>query len=133
MKDVRITETAPIEDEFTSFDGSPICIDQTTDIAYYFNGSVLPLHCIGGKRYVTTTAVLDFPNTASNDNSDLTVSLSGASINDIVMLGPPPALEAGLTFGGFVSSANTITVRIHNTSGGAINPASATWRVSALI
>jgi len=42
----------------------------------------------------------------------------------------PAAIEAGLTWSGFVSAADTVKVRVHNNTGGAVDPASASWTVS---
>lgn len=80
----------------------------------------------------TATATLDFGSIASNGSAELTITVTGAAANDTVMLGAPAALEAGLTFSGFVSATNTVTVRVHNVSGGSVDPASATWRATVL-
>jgi hypothetical protein len=79
---------------------------------------------------LTATATLDFPSIASNSYSDLTITVTGAVTGSSVHLGAPSGFEANLTFCGWVSATNTVTVRIHNGSGGAINPASATWRAT---
>lgn len=78
--------------------------------------------------HVSNTATLDFGSTASGACSELTITVAGAVANDTVTLGPPAAIEAGLTWSGFVSAADTVTVRVCNPTGGAIDPASATWR-----
>ncbi len=78
--------------------------------------------------HVSNTATLDFGSTASGACSELTIAVSGAAANDTVTLGAPAAIEAGLTWSGFVSAADTVTVRVCNPTGGAIDPASATWR-----
>jgi hypothetical protein len=36
----------------------------------------------------------------------------------------------GMFASGFVTAADTVTIRIHNGSGGSVNPASATWRAT---
>ena len=88
---------------------------------------------------VTTTATLDFPNTAASANADLTVSMldrhgksRGVRSGDTVTVTPPSTIEAGLTWCGFVSANDTVTVRIHVSGVGAVNPASAVWRVTVL-
>lgn len=93
----------------------------------------------GGIRYtlaktLTTTASLNFPSTAAGASSDLTVSLTGASDGDTVILGIPSAsvVTNGL-WQSFVSSANTITIRfINNDDISALDPATGTFRVTIL-
>ncbi len=90
----------------------------------------------GGTRYtlaktLTATAALDFPNTAAQLSSDLTIALTGAALGDVVLLGVPnAAVLPDSCFTAWVSSANTVTVRFNNYSAGAQDPASGTFRVS---
>jgi hypothetical protein len=77
----------------------------------------------------TITASLNFPSIAANDSSDLIVTLTGADIGDAVYLGAPYTLESKLVFCGWVSNTNQITVRLHNSSAGAVDPATNTWRI----
>ena len=44
-----------------------------------------------------------------------------------VELAAPSAIEAGLLWSGFISANNTVTVRLYNSTGGGITPASASW------
>ncbi len=83
----------------------------------------------GIARVLTATATLDFPSISVNSCEDLTVTVTGAKTGDAVYLGPPSNLETGLIAVGFVSSSDTVTVRVCNTSGGANNPASNDWRI----
>jgi hypothetical protein len=59
----------------------------------------------------------------------LTVTVQGcfADQNETVEIGAPSTIDAGLTWCGFVSANNTVTIRIHNGTGGGITPASLTW------
>lgn len=74
-------------------------------------------------------ATLDFPSIAAASQSDLTVTVPGASVGDIVDLGLPAAPAAGLVFSAFVSAASVVTVRAMNITAGAIDPASAAYRL----
>jgi len=85
-----------------------------------------------GLGIISSTATLDFPSISSNNNEELTMTVTGAAIGDIVMLGAPSAIESDLTWCGYVSAADTVTVRLHNSSGGSVNPASATWRATVI-
>lgn len=81
---------------------------------------------------ISSTATLDFPSIASNAVAVLTMTVTGASIGDTVMLGAPSTIEADLTWTGFVSAADTVSIRMHHSSGSAIDPASATWRATVV-
>jgi hypothetical protein len=83
-------------------------------------------------KTLTTTTTLDFPNTNGGSQSDLTVSLTGATVGDVVMLGVPVGSASDGVFFAFVSSADTVTVRFLNHKGTAIDPASGTFRVSII-
>ena len=62
-------------------------------------------------------------------STDQTLTVTGANPNDAVAPGWP-ALPAGALGMMFVSSTNTVTVRLCNLSGAAMTPASATYRAT---
>lgn len=81
------------------------------------------------RQVLAATAVLDFPSIAANATSDLTINVAGASVNSPAITSAPAALNSGLSASAFVSAAGVVTVRLMNTTAGAIDPASATFRV----
>lgn len=81
-----------------------------------------------GLRVFTATETLDFGSIASLASEDLTVTVTNAAINDSVSLGLPTP-TAGIVFQGFVSAVDTVTIRATNITGGAINPASAIYKI----
>jgi hypothetical protein len=91
---------------------------------------------VGGGTVVanilSATATLDFPSIGSNDTETLTITVTGAVAGDSVFLGCPAGLDAGLIFCASVTAADTVTVRMHNSSGGSIDPASATFRATVI-
>ena len=91
---------------------------------------------VGGGTVVanilSATATLDFPSIATNDTHTLTITVTGAVAGDSVFLGVPAGLEAGLIFCASVTAADTVTVRMHNSSGGSIDPASGTFRATVI-
>jgi hypothetical protein len=91
---------------------------------------------VGGGTVVanilSATATLDFPSIGSNDTETLTITVTGAVAGDSVFLGCPAGLDAGLVFCASVTAADTVTVRMHNSSGGAVDPASATFRATVI-
>ena len=81
---------------------------------------------------LTVAAALDFPSINAAASADLTITVPGAAVGDSVSLGLPAAPTAGLVFNGFVSAANTVTVRATNITAGAVDAASATYRATVL-
>lgn len=78
-------------------------------------------------RTLAVIATLDFPSISAAGTQALTVSCPGASVNDLVVIGLPATVDNGVVFDARVSAADTISVRAQNITGGAINPASATY------
>jgi len=79
---------------------------------------------------ISATASLDFPSTATDAVSDLTLALSGAVFGDAVCIGVPNGSVAGSTmYSGWVSASNTITIRFLNV-GAAQDPAAGTFRAT---
>ncbi|SFZ91822.1 hypothetical protein SAMN05428642_102361 [Flaviramulus basaltis] len=69
------------------------------------------------RRSLSTTAVLDFPDRRVINQPELTITLAGANIGDVLCLGVPPA--AMITFAyyiAWVSSPNVITIKQRNSS-----------------
>jgi hypothetical protein len=91
-----------------------------------------------GVRYtlaktLTATASLDFPNTNANTGSNLTIAVTGAADGDVVLVGVPSSSAiANTCYTGYVSSANTVTVRFNNYTQGALNAAAGTFRVTII-
>lgn len=84
----------------------------------------------GSGDTIQATQTLDFPSIPAQTIQALTMTVTGAATGDSVSLAAPSTLEAGLVASGFVSAANTVTVRVANITAGAVNPASATWRAT---
>ena len=74
------------------------------------------------------TVTIDPASVNATTVADQTFTLTGAAVNDILVLNPRAALTAGLTWGGaHVSATNTVKIRFYNTTGAPIDEASATW------
>jgi len=79
------------------------------------------------------SAALDFPSIAATTGQQtLTITVTGAAVNDAVVLGAPSAFPAGLSCFGWVSSANTVSITLLNNTAGAIDPAVMTWSVTII-
>ena len=84
-------------------------------------------------KTLTTTASLDFASTAARSSRDLTVTVTGATDGDVVIVGVPNSTAlTNSCYTAFVSAANTVTVRYNNYSNGALNPGAGTFRITVL-
>jgi hypothetical protein len=83
---------------------------------------------------LSATASLDFGSIAANEFADLTITVTGAAVGDTVALGVPHGSTiTDVNFSGWVSAANTITVRAtNNSSTTARDPASGTFRATVI-
>lgn len=123
--------------------GAPLKFTSGINLATPENGSVEYdgvnyYATTGTTRYtlaktLTTTASLNFASTNTNTSRDLTITLNGAAIGDVVMLGvPSTSVNNNSCYTAWVSAANTVTVRFNNYSSAAINPGIGTFRVSVI-
>jgi len=79
------------------------------------------------KDAIDFSASLDFASISAQTCAELTISASGAAADNPVAPSWPAALEAGLSGIMYVSSGNTVTVRLCNPTTAAIDPASRTF------
>lgn len=83
-------------------------------------------------RHISNSASLDFATIAANSCQTQTLTVTGAADADTVSLGVPNALAAAsttLAFSGWVSAANTVSVRVCQVATqGTSDPAAATIR-----
>lgn len=84
------------------------------------------------KSAPTGTATLDFPSTAAQTSSELTITATGATVGDCVILGVPATANANTCYTARVSAADTVTVKFNNYSSAAVDPASGTFKVTVL-
>ncbi len=84
-------------------------------------------------KTLTATAVLAFAATTGQTEEDLTIVLPGAADGDVVVLGVPiAALNPASCYTAFVSSINTVTVRLNDYSLLGVAGGTGTFRVSIL-
>lgn len=79
----------------------------------------------------TASAALNFASTADGATSDLTMTVTGATVGDMVLLGIPNGAQpaGGVWYQAWVSAADTVSIRLYNESGAAVDPASDTFSV----
>jgi len=84
-------------------------------------------------KTLTTTASIWFGGAiAANDVHSISIGLTGASLNDIVLFGLPSAVCQGLTFQGCVVSANVVSIIAQNGTNSSQNQATATYRITVI-
>ena len=88
-------------------------------------------------RLISLSTALNFTSISSGGFVDLTISLTGAAVNDTVFAtcmatAGRGATDGKLIFEAFVSATDTVTVRAHNPTSGSIDPASYNFRVTII-
>jgi len=127
----------------TASNGAPLKFTAGTNLTTPENGSVEYdgtnyFVTSGSTRYtlaktITTTVTLNFGNTLTNTSSDITVTVTGAALNDVVIIGVPNgSVNNNSCYTAWVSTANSVKVRFNNYSSATINPASGTFRITVL-
>jgi hypothetical protein len=105
-----------------------------------FNGSNEFISA-GGVRYtlaktLQVVATLDFPNTAPQTTSTLTVAVTGAADGDQVVVGVPFAAQVGISnciWSGLVTSAGVVTISFTNNDAAlSFNPPSGDYKVGVI-
>lgn len=86
----------------------------------------------GSLKTLTTTASLYFGLVGSNSTNSVSVTVTGCSLNDIVLLGLPANMDNGIAFAGHVTTANGIEIDCINATNGNITPATATYRITVI-
>ena len=83
-------------------------------------------------QHYKVSGVLNWPRIAANSERDMTMTLTGTVVGDDATAHPHGMLEMGLSISHVaVTATNTVTVRLRNNTGSAIDPAPRTWRVRA--
>lgn len=86
----------------------------------------------GSTKTITTSVTLTFGTVAANDTTSVTTTITGSNINDIVLLGLPNSLCAGLAFYGHVTTANVIEIDAVNGINTSRTQSAQTYRVTVI-
>lgn len=78
--------------------------------------------------YLRGAATADVASLIDAAGATHTVTVTGAAIGDFVLVSASVDL-AGITVTGYVSAADTVSIRVQNESGGTVDLASAIWQV----
>jgi hypothetical protein len=86
-----------------------------------------------GTRLKFNSFTWNAPNVGANSTVDTVLAIADAAQVDGLRVGmaiqvtPPATIDAGLIGWAWVATDNELTIRLVNTTGGGINPASGTW------
>ena len=83
-------------------------------------------------RTLTTTASLAFGTILNNSSNSVSVVVTGAAINDIVLIGFPSAISQGLSFIGHVTTGNSVEIDAVNATNSSINQSTQTFRIAVI-
>lgn len=111
-----------------SMAGAELIIQNDTPLGKWLNLVYSILSGVGPQ--LRASATLNFPNTAAQTSSELTVSVPGARITDSKGVSVTSTVNpANSYWTAYVSADDVVTVRFNNYSAGAINPASGDFSV----
>lgn len=89
---------------------------------------VLPL----STKTLTTTASINFGTISNNSSNSVSIVVTGASINDIVLIGLPSAVSNGLSFLGHVTAIDGVEIDAVNATNGSISQSTQTFRITVI-
>ena len=81
---------------------------------------------------VTTLASVTFGTLAGNDQHYRDVVVTGAAVNDIVLIGLPSAVSAGIVIQGVAYKANTVCLSAIHADTGSVDLNTATYRITVI-
>ena len=83
-------------------------------------------------RTVTTLTSVTFGTLAGNDQHYRDVVVTGAAVNDIVLIGLPSAVSSGVVVQGVVYQANTVCLSAIHSDTGSVGLNTATYRITVI-
>ena len=83
-------------------------------------------------RTVTTLTSVTFGTIAGNDQHYRDVVVTGAAVNDIVLIGLPSAVSSGVVVQGVVYQANTVCLSAIQSDTGSVDLNTATYRITVI-
>lgn len=79
-------------------------------------------------KVIKTTATVDPTSLADAAGETIAVTVPGARLGDFVRVAAPYVLS-GITVTAYVATADQVSIRVQNESGGVLNLASGTWNI----
>ncbi len=87
---------------------------------------------VNTSRVLTTTFTADLGALAAGEIINIPTLLSGAAINDAVIVGAPASIPAGAVVCGYVGVAEAVTLRVYNAGAVAFTAGVKTWRLTVV-
>lgn len=116
----------------TNVTGIPTYIGDTAGMITY--SASLFQACGDNGGWVEDQVTLDFPSIGAGLAQTLTMTVRGASVGDPVAVGTTiGAFSSQLIWSAYVSATDTVTCRVFNPTGGALDPPASTWTVAVKI
>lgn len=113
--------------------GTEVFRVNTLGEGYFANGAQFGSLGAPLRSVFAVNGSLSFGSIAAGSSGEATISVTGATTSaGIAIASPGSTLAAGLSWSARVSGTDTVSVRIVNSTGGAITPATVNWRVSVL-
>ena len=86
----------------------------------------------GGATILWETAAIDFASSLTLTSDEASVTVTGAKLGDLVILGQVTAPASHTMYSAHVSAVDTVKVRFNNYSGGTVNPDSQVFNVGVV-
>ena len=106
------------------------------------NAPAATLHVYGSSIFGTNGTVIldrisdnftfDPPSISAAAQFTTNVTMTGATIGGDVQVTPSTAAMGGITYDGYISGANTVTIRLNNYTAGAVDPTNQAHRVTVV-
>lgn len=103
----------------------------SAELSNHASNKALLLAMLADYGGLNGSATLDVASLVDGAGATSTVTVTGAALGDFVLVSLGVDL-AGITVTGYVSAADTVSVRVQNESGGTLDLASTTVRVRVL-
>lgn len=106
--------------------------DGTTTVTFLTLDHAAATLAFGGgtgiKKYLSGSGTFNLGNIVAGGTGTLAITVTGAVSTDLGFASPDGGLESGLTIDAIWCQADEVHVRLRNTTGGDIDPASRSWR-----
>ena len=107
----------------------PRSASQVTSLTTARQTGTLPQEPYDYGAIISHSASITWASIAANSTQEQTVTVPGATSGNNVYVTPASSPGAGLMWVAYVSSANTVTVRMLNFTAAPVTPATVSWRI----
>lgn len=90
---------------------------------------IVPLARIDG---FTASVTFDFPSIAAQGNNGIDITVIGAAMGDFVLVSASIQMHTAIVLSAAVKAADTVEIRLQNTSAFSVDPANATYYVKVI-